>query len=76
MAKSHGMTEIEKTLEESLRDMDGIDVEKVIAQAEQYSRRAKTLLPLRPLFIKDESYCKNDIKILLINVLKSKENGP
>jgi hypothetical protein len=31
MAKSHGMTDIEKTLEESLRDMDGIDVEKVIA---------------------------------------------
>ena len=31
MAKSHGMTDIEKTLEESLRDMDGIDVEKVMA---------------------------------------------
>jgi hypothetical protein len=57
MAKSHGMTDIEKTLEESLRDMDGINVEKVISQAEQYSRRSKTLLPLRPLFIKDESYC-------------------
>jgi hypothetical protein len=30
MAKAHGMTDIEKTLEESLRDMDGIDYEKVI----------------------------------------------
>lgn len=60
MAKSHGMTEIEKTLEESLRDMEGVDFDKIIAQAEQYSRRSKTLLPLRPLYLKDESYC-NDI---------------
>lgn len=34
MAKSHGMTEIEKTLEESIRDMEGVDFDKIIAQAE------------------------------------------
>ena len=34
MAKSHGMTEIEKALEESLRDMEGVDFDKIISQAE------------------------------------------
>jgi hypothetical protein len=34
MAKAHGLTEFEKTLEESIREMDGVDVEKIIEQAE------------------------------------------
>lgn len=50
MAKSHGLTEYEKTLEESIRTMDGVDSDKIIEQAEKYSRRSKALLPLRPLF--------------------------
>jgi len=58
MAKSHGLVDFEKTLEESIKDMDGVDAEKIFAQAENYSRRAKTLLPLRPLFVNNESYCK------------------
>jgi hypothetical protein len=27
MAKAHGLTEFEKTLEESIRQMDGVDVD-------------------------------------------------
>lgn len=58
MAKSHGLTEFEKTLEESIRSMEGVDPDKVIEQAETYARRGKALLPLRPLYINNETYCK------------------
>lgn len=34
MAKSHGLTEFEKTLEESIKTMDGVDQEKIFEQAE------------------------------------------
>jgi hypothetical protein len=57
MAKSHGLTEFEKTLEESIRSMDGVDPDKIIEQAEVYSRKGKALLPLRPLYMGNENYC-------------------
>lgn len=30
MAKSHGLAEFEKTLEESIRNMEGVDQDKII----------------------------------------------
>jgi hypothetical protein len=33
MARSHGLEEFAKTLEDTLRTMDGIDADKVIAEA-------------------------------------------
>ena len=30
MAKAHGLTEFEKTLEESIRSMEGVDPEKIL----------------------------------------------
>jgi len=39
MARSHGLTEFAQTLEDTLRTMDGIDAEKVIAEAAAYSER-------------------------------------
>jgi hypothetical protein len=30
MAKSHGLTEFEKTLEESIRNMDGVDADQIL----------------------------------------------
>lgn len=56
MAKSHGLTEFEKTLEESIRSMEGVDPEAIFKQAETYSRRSKALLPLRPLYVGNEVY--------------------
>lgn len=31
MAKSHGLTEFESTLEESIRNMEGVDVDKILS---------------------------------------------
>ena len=56
MAKSHGLSEIEKTLEESILSMEGVDPEAIFKQAETYSRRSKALLPLRPLYVGNEVY--------------------
>lgn len=50
MAKSHGLTEQANTLEQTLIDSDEYDHEKIIAQAEKYSQKSKTLIPLRPIF--------------------------
>jgi hypothetical protein len=50
-ALSHGLHDMAKTLEESVRLMDDIDAAKVIAEAQQYARRGKALLPLRPVFV-------------------------
>jgi hypothetical protein len=58
MAKSHGLAEFEKALEESIRAMEGVDQEKIFEQAEQYARKGKALLPLRPLYVTNETYCK------------------
>ncbi len=57
MAKTHGLTEFATSLEESLRTMDDINVEKVLGEADQYARRGKALLPLRPVFVgNNETY--------------------
>jgi hypothetical protein len=34
MAKTHGLKEFEKSLEESIMTMDGVDPEKIIEEAE------------------------------------------
>ena len=57
MAKTHGLTEFAHTLEETLRTMDGIDIDKVLAEADTYSRKGKALLPLRPVFVQNDNYC-------------------
>ena len=31
MAKAHGLEEFEKTLEESIRNMEGVDVDKILS---------------------------------------------
>lgn len=64
MARTHGLTDYAKTLEETLRTMDGVDAEKVLEEAEVYARRGKALLPLRPVFVANDSYCK----LFLINI--------
>lgn len=56
MAKAHGLTEFEKTLEESIRQMDGVDVDQIIEQAERYARKGKAILPLRPLYVQNDQY--------------------
>jgi hypothetical protein len=57
MAKAHGLTEFEQTLEESIRGMEGgVDPEKILQSADSYARRGKALLPLRPLFTSLEAY--------------------
>ena len=56
MARSHGLAEFSKTLEETLRTMDGIDADKVIAEAETYASKGKALLPLRPVFVQNDSF--------------------
>jgi hypothetical protein len=50
MAKTHGLNEFAATLEESIRTMDGVDADRVLAEADNYSRKGKALLPLRPVF--------------------------
>lgn len=49
LAKSHGLKEFEKTLEESVRSMDGVEPDEIIAEVETYSSKAQSLLPLKPL---------------------------
>ena len=39
--------------------MDGIDAEKVLTEADIYARRGKALLPLRPVFVANDSFCKS-----------------
>ena len=51
MAKSHGLTEFEKTLEESINSMEEVDKRKIFENVDKYQRRAKVVLPLRPVFI-------------------------
>jgi hypothetical protein len=59
-AKAHGLHDYAKTLEESIRTMDGIDVDQVLEEAEQFARRGKALLPLRPVFMGNDSYQSQD----------------
>lgn len=60
MAKSHGLQEIEKTLADSLRETEGLDFDQIEQQAEQFSRKGKSLLPLRPLFVQNESFQQSE----------------
>jgi hypothetical protein len=36
----------------------GVDPDQILREAEKYSRRGKALLPLRPLYVQNEAYCK------------------
>ena len=45
-------------MEDTLRTMDGIDAEKVITDADTYARKGKALLPLRPVFVANDQFCK------------------
>ena len=36
--------------------MDGVDAEKVLSEADTYARKGKTLLPLRPVFMQNDSF--------------------
>ncbi len=56
LAKTHGLTEFANTLEESIRSLDGVDPDKVLAEADTYARRGKALLPLRPVFVQNDSF--------------------
>jgi hypothetical protein len=40
--------------------MEGVDVERVLAEAEQYARRSKALLPLRPVFMGSDHHQTQD----------------
>ncbi len=56
MAKTHGLTDFAATLEESIRTMEGVDAERVLAEADTYSRKGKALLPLRPVFTQNDAF--------------------
>lgn len=63
-AKSHGLEEFAKTLETTLIESEEYDHERIFREAEKYvgphKQKAKALLPLRPVFVKDESLsCSN-----------------
>lgn len=71
-AKAHGLRDFEQTLEESIRTMDGVDVESIIEQAEKYSRKGKTLLPLRPLNPQNEGYYQSEWPMLSMRAEEAK----
>ena len=58
-AKSHGLDEFAKTLETTLIESEEYDHERIFREAEKFvgphNSRAKALLPLRPILVKDES---------------------
>jgi hypothetical protein len=56
LAKTNGLTEFAKTLEESIRTLDGVDPDKVLAEADTYARKGKALLPLRPVFMQNDGF--------------------
>jgi hypothetical protein len=60
MAKTHGLTEFAATLEDSIRSMDGVDPDRIIADADNYSRKGKALLPLRPVFVQNDTFQSSD----------------
>ena len=59
MAKAHGLTEYEKSLEESINQMEDVDKERIFKSVESYQRRSKVILPLRPVFIQNDAFCNN-----------------
>jgi proteasome assembly chaperone (PAC2) family protein len=58
-ARSHGLEQFTKTLEKTIRESEEYDHERIFQEAEKYigtkSQRSKALLPLRPVFVGDES---------------------
>ncbi len=64
MAKSYGLEEFEKTLEENLRSQEGYNPE-MFAETEKYQKKGKALLPLRPIYTENDANC--NIFDLLIN---------
>jgi len=58
-AKAHGLEEFAKTLESTLIESEEYDHERIFKEAEKYvgqsQNRAKALLPLRPIFTKNEA---------------------
>ena len=40
--------------------MDGVDAERVLAEADNYSRKGKALLPLRPVFTQNDAFQSAD----------------
>ena len=36
--------------------MDGVDAEQVLSEADNYSRKGKALLPLRPVFVQNDAF--------------------
>ena len=56
MAKTHGLKDFEKTLEESIKSMEDVDTDKILEQADNYAKKGKAMLPLRPLYLANEVY--------------------
>jgi len=63
-AKTHGLEEFAKTLENSLIEDEQYDHERIFKEAEKYiglsKNRSKALLPCRPVFIADESVSQSN----------------
>jgi hypothetical protein len=49
-ARSHGLEEFSKTLEQTLVESDEYDHEKIIKEADRLCKKAKAILPCRPIF--------------------------
>ena len=63
-AKSHGLEEFAKTLENTLIESEEFDHERIFKEASKFigqdSTKAKALLPLRPVFTANESLQMSD----------------
>lgn len=63
-AKSHGLEEFAKTLENTLIESEEFDHERIFKEASKFigqdSTKAKALLPLRPIFTANESLQMSD----------------
>lgn len=63
-AKSHGLEEFAKTLETTLIESDEFDHERIFKEASKFisadNSKAKALLPLRPIFTKNETFASSD----------------
>jgi hypothetical protein len=71
-AKAHGLKEFEATLEESIRNMDGVNADAIFEQAERISRKGKALLPLRPLYVTNEQYQTRDWPMVSLRAEEAK----
>jgi len=55
-AKAHGLHELEKSLEEAIEEMENKD--EIYAETKKFLTRSKALLPLRPVHVGNEEFCK------------------